>query len=358
MRAVAVIPGRQRSLHVRDDVADPQPSDSDAVVRVLEAGMCGTDIEIHEGHFGQAPPGDAFLILGHENLGVVERSPMGAHLREGDLVVATVRRPCPDPCAPCALNETDMCLTGRFRERGIVGLHGFMSERYVEAPRYLVKVPAALRDVAVLVEPMSVVEKGIDHAFRIQERLAWDPRNAVVLGAGPIGMLAAACLRLRGFEVTVAALEPQGSPKAALLAEAGVGYASSASTPLETLAARLGRIDLVFEATGAAAVVFPAMRLLGPDGVCILSSVTGGQKSFPVDVASWNREMVLGNRVVFGTVNAGRRHYEAGVRDLETMESRLAGWARRLITRRVPFTDAPKALERRPEDVKTILTFH
>lgn len=358
MRAVAVIPGNHKSLHVRDDAPDPVPTDGEALVRVLEAGVCGTDVEIHEGLYGRAPDGHPFLILGHENLGVVETSPSGSNVRAGDLVVATVRRPCPESCAPCAAGENDMCLTGHFLERGIGGLHGFMAERYAESPRYLVKIPEALRDVAVLLEPMSVVQKGIDHAFRIQQRLSWDPKAAVVVGAGPIGILAAASLRLRGFEVTVAALEPEGGAKDALLAEAGIRYVSTSTTPLESLAAKAGRIDLVFEATGATAVVFPAMRLLGPDGICVLSSVTGGQKSIGVDLATWNREMVLGNRVVFGTVNAGRRHFEAGVRDLETMEGRLRGWASRLITRRVPFTEAPAALVREPGDVKTVLTFH
>ena len=141
-------------------------------------------------------------------------------------------------------------------------------------------------------------------------------------------------------------------------AEAGIHYVSSASIPLAEVARRVGPVDIVFEATGATVVVFPAMRMLGPDGVCILSSVTGGSKSIEVDLATWNREMVLGNRVVFGTVNAGRGHFEAGARDLETTEARLPGWLGRLITRRLPFTDVDKALVRRPEDIKTVLVFH
>ncbi|HET7747001.1 MAG TPA: alcohol dehydrogenase catalytic domain-containing protein, partial [Vicinamibacteria bacterium] len=213
--------------------------EGEAVVRVLEAGVCGTDVEIHEGLYGRAPAGHPFLILGHENLGVVEASPSGSHVSAGDLVVATVRRPCPEACPPCSAGENDMCVTGNFLERGIGGLHGFMAERYAESPRYLVKIPESLRHVAVLLEPMSVVQKGIDHAVRIQQRLAWEPKVAVVVGAGPIGILAAASLRLRGFEVTVAALEPEGGAKDALLAEAGIRYVSTASTPLESIPARL-----------------------------------------------------------------------------------------------------------------------
>jgi threonine dehydrogenase-like Zn-dependent dehydrogenase len=358
MRAVAVVPGRHGSTHLKNDAPEPRPEEGEALVRVLEAGICGTDVEIHDGLYGEAPPGAGFLILGHENLGLVESSPPAAHVQPGDLVVATCRRPCPERCPPCASGHHDMCVTNHFLERGIRGLHGFMSERYSESPAYLVKLPRDLRAFAVLLEPMAVVEKGIDHAYRIQERLAWEPRTAAVLGAGAVGILAAVALRLRGLEVTVAALEPEGSFRNQLLREAGIRYVSTASVPLADLPRRTGRLDIVFEATGATAVVFPAMRMLGPDGVCILSSVTGGSESVEVDVATWNREMVLGNRVVIGTVNADRGHFEAGARNLEITEARLSGWLGRLITRRLPFTDVAKALVRRPEDIKTVLVFN
>lgn len=357
MRAVAVIPGTRLSVHVRDDVADPRPAEHEALVRVLEAGVCGTDVEITDGLYGAPPPGSPYLILGHENLGVVEHCPPGAHVTPGDLVVATVRRPCPEMCRPCATSQNDMCLTGHFLERGIRSLHGFMSERYAESPTYLIRIAPQLRPYAVLVEPMSVFQKGIDHAFRIQERMSWEPKKAVVLGAGPVGILGAAILRLRGLEVTVAALEKEGCAKDLILREAGIAYVSTATVPLADFAAKLGPIDLVLEATGATAVVFPAMRMLGPDGVCILSSVTGGSRILEVDLATWNREMVLGNRLVFGTVNGSRRHFENAARDLETIESRLPGWLSRLITRRLPFTGIADALQRRPEDIKTVLSF-
>lgn len=357
MRAVAVVPGRHGSAHVEDHAPEPVRADGDVLVRVLEAGVCGTDVEIHEGLYGAPPAGSEFLILGHENLGVVESSPADAHVQPGDLVVATVRRPCPERCLPCARGQNDMCMTGNFHERGIRGIHGFMSERYAESPAYLVKLPAALRPFAVLMEPMSVVQKGIDHAYRIQERFSWQPRTAVVIGAGPVGILAAVALRLRGLDVTVMAREREGHFKDSLLVEAGIRYVSTETVPLAEAPRRTGPIDLVFEATGAVAVVVPAMRMLAPNGVCILSSVTGGSTSLPIDVATWNREMVLGNRVAFGTVNAGRSHFESGARDLETAEARIPGWLSRLVTRRLPFAEIATALVRRPEDIKTVLVF-
>jgi glucose 1-dehydrogenase len=170
-------------------------------------------------------------------------------------------------------------------------------------------------------------------------------------------MLAAAALRLRGIEVDVSSMEPEGSFKDTHLREAGIAYVSAATTPIESLPKRLGPIDIVFEATGATAVVFPAMRILGPNGVCILSSVTGGEKKIEVDLATWNREMVLGNRLIFGTVNAGRVHFEMGRRDLEAIEELLPGWLEALITRRIPSTDTARALHRAPDDIKTVLAF-
>jgi threonine dehydrogenase-like Zn-dependent dehydrogenase len=250
-----------------------------------------------------------------------------------------------------------MCLTGHFLDRGIGGLHGFMCERYSESPRYLIRLAPRLRPVGVLLEPMSVVQKGIEQALRIQQRVSWEPRKAVVIGAGPVGMLAALALRLRGLEVHVASLEPAASARAKLLAEADIRYVSTATIPLEQIPSGVGKIDLVFEATGAPVVVFAAMRLLGPNGICILSSVTPAGRTRETDVGAWNREMVLGNRLAFGTVNAGRRHFEAGARDLQAADALYPGWLGRLITRRLPFAEAKRAMSREPGDVKTVLEF-
>lgn len=352
MKAVAVVPGVRDSLHVRD-VPEPRAADGEALVQVLETGVCGTDVDINQGLFGDAPPGSDFLILGHENLGVVESA--AGPLRAGDLVVSTVRRPCPDACPACRVDQSDMCLTGNYSERGIKGLHGFMAERYVETPRYLVRVDEALRKLAVLFEPMSVVQKGIEQAWRIQQRLPWEPRRAIVLGAGSIGMLAAAVLRLRGLEVTACAREPSGLSRHKHLAAAGINYVSTSETPLSELGERVGLADVVFEATGAPEAVFPATLLLQRNGVCVLASVTLGDKPVAVDAADWNQHMVIGNRLVFGTVNAGRGHFEAAGRDLQAAEQRWPGWASRLVTRRLPFNEAKAAVAHTPGNIKTVM---
>jgi threonine dehydrogenase-like Zn-dependent dehydrogenase len=357
MRAVTVVPGQAHSLRVRDDIPDCRPDEGQALVRVVETGVCGTDVEIEAALYGEAPPNSPYLILGHESLGLVERTPAGSGFAEGDLVVATVRRPCPERCRACAEGQQDMCLSGHYRERGIKGLHGYMCDRYAESPHDLVHVPALLRPVAVLLEPLSFIEKGIEQALRIQQRLAWEPRTALVLGAGPVGLLAALVFRLRGLEVTVASRTAAGAPKAKLVEDAGMRYVSTSSTPIERLSSALGPPDVVFEATGAAAVVLPAIAALGPDGLCILGSVTGSETKVEIDVAAWNRDIVMGNRVVLGTVNASRRHFEAGVRDLATAQERFPGWLARLITRRLPVAEAAQAFERGTSDIKAVLRF-
>jgi glucose 1-dehydrogenase len=357
MKALAVTPGKPHSLHVRSDVPDATAAGASALVRVVEAGVCGTDFEIDEGLYGRAPQGSEYLVLGHENLGVVETAPAGSGLSNGDLVVATVRRPCPEACPPCSANQNDMCVTGNYLERGIVGLHGFMSERYSEDPQYLVRLPGHLRRFGVLLEPLSVVEKGLEQAYRIQERLPWSPKRAVVLGAGTVGILAAALLRLRGLETFIVGREHGGTPREAFLGELGIHYVSTSETPLEALSVKTGRADIVFEATGAAIVVMPAIQLLASNGIAVLASVTGGERRFEIDVATFNRQMVLGNQVAFGTVNAGRRHFEAGVRDMETIEQKHPGWLARIVTRRIPFTDLAALAARDANDIKTVLEF-
>ena len=247
-----------------------------------------------------------------------------------------------------------MCVTGNFEERGIVGLHGFMADAYAEDPFYLVKVPQSLLETATLAEPLSILEKGIDHAMRIQSRFSWEPKKALVMGAGPVGILGAAALRLRGYEVIVASLEPEGGRKDKLLAEAGVRYLCTRTSSVadET---RGSMAHIVIDASGSEMAVPSAIEALAPGGICILASVTRGSRPITVDIAEVNRNLVLGNRVILGTVKAGRRHFEMAVRDLETIEQRRPGWLSQLVTRRLPMDRAVEAMTRAPEEIKTVI---
>jgi glucose 1-dehydrogenase len=354
MKAIVVRPRESGSIHMRD-MPDPAMGPDEVAVRVLRVGLCGTDAEIYHGLFGEAPPGEEFLILGHENIGVVAdvgRNVEG--LAAGDVVVSTVRRPC-GVCPNCDAGETDMCSSGKYEERGIIRRHGFMAEFYVESPRYLNKIPKTIEPVAVLLEPMSVVEKAVDHAFLIQRRLAWQPKLALVLGAGPVGILAAAVLRARGMHTVIAGLEAADDLRARIAVNLGAAYESVATSTLPELATRIGYPDLIVEATGSAKVVFDAMEILAPNGVLSLLSLTAGSGTNVEPIQRINQRLVLGNQVVFGSVNANRRHFARGVEDFVTIEQNWPGVLSRLLTDRIPWQDYKTWFTQRGSGIKATL---
>ncbi|GLY75374.1 aquaporin [Actinoallomurus iriomotensis] len=343
MKAIAVYPGKADSAHLTDV---PRPAVTDVpgghgvLVRVLRVGLDGTDKEINAGEYGTAPAGEDILITGHESLGVVEEvGPAVSEVRPGDLVVARVRRA--GGSLYDLIDTPDMTDDEAYFEHGISRVHGFLREYYAEEPRYLIPVPAALRHVAVLLEPTSVAEKGILQAYDIQRRLkVWHPSRAAVLGAGTIGLLATMILRNRGLEVTTFGLEQAPYLNSELVEAIGASYVSTRQTSPAQVAAEGGAFDLVFEATGYSPIVFDAMcGLLAKNGVLILSSVTGGMRRSEVPSDAINLDFVLGNKVMFGTVNASREHFEEGVRDLAVAEARTPGWLSRLLTHPIPGLD-------------------
>jgi threonine dehydrogenase-like Zn-dependent dehydrogenase len=357
VKAVVVAPGQAGSGRVAE-VPTPQPTAAQALVAVREVGVCGTDREILGGLYGAAPPGDDYLVLGHENFGRVVSAPPGTPLAEGDYVCCIVRRPDPVPCRQCAAGEFDMCANGRYTERGIKGLHGFMSEYYVEVPYYLVKVPDALAEIGVLMEPLTVVEKGVLQAEAIQRRMTWTPGEAVVTGAGPIGLMATLLLRSKGYAVFTLDIVDRDSLRAQLVEACGATYVKGDEEPLLDLAQRVGGIDLIVEATGVPQLVFDAIDAVGPNGVVCLTGVSAGARTLQIPADKLNLEMVLENKLVFGTVNANRQHYAAAAADLAVFAERWPGLCERMITRRVPVDDFAQALEPRAGvDVKTTITF-
>lgn len=331
MRAIVITPQVAHSMHMRD-VPDPVMRDDQVAVRMIRVGLCATDVELEHGIYGEAPEGEEFLILGHENVGVVEDA--GRRVKgwkAGDLVVATVRRPC-GACPQCRAGENDMCRSGLYSERGILRRHGFMAEFYVESPQYLHRIPRAIRDIAVLLEPMSIVEKAIDHAFLMQRRMnAWTPRLAMALGAGPIGLLAAAALRARGLRTVVVGREAPDDPRARVAAALGAEYRPAATRTLHDIVQESGEPELVVEATGSSQVVFDAMQILDRNGVLCLLSVTSGSTLRPEPTDAINQRIVLGNQIVFGSVNAHARHFAAGIRDFVAVEKQWPGVLQRLL---------------------------
>jgi threonine dehydrogenase-like Zn-dependent dehydrogenase len=350
MKAVTVTPGKAMSTQLRDI---PKPSLSDiadgrgVLVRVIRVGLDGTDREIYQGEYGVAPEGSDFLVQGHESFGIVEEvGPAVKEISAGDHVVARVRR------AGSSLYDRigmpDMTTDDQYFEHGISRVHGFLTEHYVEDPEYLIRIPSALREVGVLLEPTSVVEKGIRQAYEIERRLKiWQPHRAAVLGAGTIGLLATMVLRNRDLEVVTMGLDEAPYLNSDLVESLGAAYVSTKDQPMSEIAAEHGRFDLVFEATGYSPIVFDAMRLLvAKNGVIVLSSVTGGERQVEIPSDAINLDFVLGNKVMVGTVNANREHFEEGVRDLAICEARNPGWLGRLLTHPIHgLEEWPKAFE-------------
>ncbi len=357
MRAMAVFPG-ERELRIVD-VPEPVASgDHDVTVRVRDVGVCGTDREICDFHYGVPPAGRDRLVLGHEALGeVVAVGPSVRTLARGDLVAMTVRRPCADrACVACRAGRQDFCITGHFRERGIKEADGFMTELIVEDEHYLVPVPRALAEVGVLVEPLTIAAKASVELEAILRRYPWEPTGlrALVLGAGPIGLLGAMMLVARGVEAFVYSLEPADSERAALVRSFGAEYVSARDTSLTQIASRVGPVDIVFEAVGTAKVAFAALDALAPNGVFIFSGVPGATRPIEIDLDRLMRNIVLKNQVLFGTVNASRAAFEASVRQLEQFMALFPDAVRRLVTRRVKLEDAPELL-REPGGIKQVV---
>jgi threonine dehydrogenase-like Zn-dependent dehydrogenase len=335
MKAIAVFPGQPNSVHLTE-LAKPSvqdiPDGRGVLVKVLRVGVDGTDREINAAEYGTPPKGDDFLIIGHESFGQVEAvGPQVTELQPGEYVVATVRRP--GSSLYDQIGTYDMTTDDTYYERGINLRHGYLTEYYVDMPEYLVRVPQGLKDVGVLLEPVTVVEKGIAQAYEIQRRLrVWRPRRAAVLGAGTVGLLATLLLRLRGLAVTTFGLSRKPYRNANLIEALGARYTSTAELSILEGAKRHGPFDLMFEATGFSPVVFESMQALGKNGVLVLSSVTGGDRTVEVPADQLNLQFVLGNKVMVGTVNANREYFELGVRDMAQAEAEYPGWLGQLLT--------------------------
>jgi glucose 1-dehydrogenase len=348
MRAITTKPGVPGSARL-DNVSEPPEEDGSVLAETLALGVCGTDLEIVAGDYGLAPSGDERLVLGHESLARVLDAPHGCGLQSGDLIVGIVRRPDPVPCASCAAGEWDMCRNGKYTERGIKQRNGYGAERFRIEPEFAVRVDAALGELGVLLEPASVVAKAWEQIERIGRRsAAWNPKRVLVTGAGPVGLLAAMLSVQRGLDVHVYDRVMQG-PKPHLVQDLGATYHASDLAQLKGL-----EPDIVIECTGASPVVLEVTNYTAAIGIVCLTGVSSGGRKVLIDVGMLNRSMVLENDLVFGTVNANRRHYEMAARALAQADAR---WLERLISRRVPLTRWSEAFSRQPEDVKVLITF-
>lgn len=339
-----VTPGRPETAGV-EEIDEPGPDAGEVLVDGMLAGVCGTDVEITRYGYGEPPPGHQRLVLFHESLGRVREAPDGAGVGAGDLVVGIVRRPDPVPCPCCAVGEWDFCRNGRYTERGIKALDGYGSTRWRVPAAYAVRVDASLGDLAVLTEPTSVVAKAWEQVERIGARACFVPERALVTGAGPIGLLAALLGVQRGLDVTVLDRVSDG-PKPALVRDLGARYVAGTVADVDVTP------DVVIEATGVGQVVFDVLRRTAPNAITCLTGISSGTRSVATEADAINRELVLGNDVVVGSVNANRRHYEQAAAALAAADPQ---WLGRLVTRRVPLGTWPQALDKRPQDVKVVV---
>jgi threonine dehydrogenase-like Zn-dependent dehydrogenase len=344
MRALTVRPGVPDSLAL-SQLDEPAPVEGSVLVDGLMVGLCGTDVEIVRGEYGEAPPGADLLVLGHENLGRVAQAPPGSGFAVGDLVVGIVRRPDPVPCPPCGAGEWDMCRNGDYTEHGIKGLHGFARERWRAEPDAIVRIDPGLADVGVLLEPTTIVAKAWEQIERIGQRAFWQPRVVAITGAGPVGLLAALLGVQRGLEVHVFDQVHSG-PKPDLVRDLGATYHDQPLPASGVLA------DVTVECTGVPQVIIDVLTHSAPDSVTCLTGVSSVGSALPLDIGALNRNAVLRNDVVFGSVNANRRHYEAAAKAMATAKQ---DWLARLITRRVPLAGYQDGFRRRPDDVKVVL---
>ncbi|HVB06099.1 MAG TPA: glucose 1-dehydrogenase [Acidimicrobiales bacterium] len=344
MRAVTVIPKTPSSATLAE-IPEPDESEGSVLVETLAVGVCGTDAEIVHGDYGWSPPGRSALVLGHESLGRVAEAPAGGELHAGDLVVCIVRRPDPVPCYACAVGQWDACRNGQYTEHGIKEIDGFMRERYRSNPDALVKLEPSLSSLGVLLEPTTVVAKAWAQLEAIGNRAAWKPESCLVVGAGPIGLLAALLARQRGLAVTVVDQVDKGL-KPDLVAALGGTYHQGSLDSLK------GSADVVIECTGVPDLVLQSIAAAAIGGVVCLTGISPVGTSESADFGDIARQMVLGNTTVVGSVNANRDHYEAGAQALHAADPE---WLGRLITRRVPIEHFDQALQRSPDDVKVVI---
>ena len=347
MRALTIQPGRPGAPQVVD-VPEPVPGEHDLLVDGLAVGVCGTDREIAAGEYGWAPAGHDRLVLGHESLGRVRAAPAGSGFAAGDLVAGVVRRPDPVACGACAHGQFDMCRNGRYTERGIKELDGYASERWRVEANYAVRLDPHLTEVGVLMEPTSVVAKAWDQIEQVGRRSWFEPQRVLVTGAGPIGLLAALLGAQRDLEVHVLDVVTSG-PKPELVRELGATYHHDGVGS----ATRTAQPDVIIDATGVSSVVFDAICAAASYGIVCLTGVSSAGKAITLDGGALNRELVLDNNVVVGSVNANLHHYDLAATALARAD---LDWLNRLVTRRVPLERAGEAFEPQPEEVKVVIT--
>ena len=366
MKALALVPGTTE-ISLRDYPEPAIETPTQVKMKILEVGICGTDREEVKGGRATPPSGKTHLVIGHEMLGIVtDRGAAVSGVAPGDYGVFSVRRGC-GKCIACENNRSDMCYTAEYKERGIKGLNGYETEYVVDDAQYFVKVPAPIRKIGVLTEPMSVAEKAIDEALQIQSARLPEVRKdewlkgktALVAGLGAIGLLASVALRLRGARVLGMDIVSEASGRPSILKQIGGEYVHGLQTNILELDDKFGQIDFIFEAAGVAELGFNLIDALGINGIYVMTGLPHEKRAVNIGGAELMTQMVLKNQVVLGSVNASPRHFALAIADLGKAMDKWRGTMERLITTRVPFTEFVNALDfRSDDDIKTVIQWN
>jgi threonine dehydrogenase-like Zn-dependent dehydrogenase len=343
MRALTINPLEPHSLRV-ETRPDSEPNDGELLVETIAVGICGTDREIEQGFYGTAPAGQSRLVLGHESLGRVLHAPPNSGFAPGDHVVGIVRRPDPAPCPACASGRFDMCFNDRYTERGIKESDGYAATRFCVEADYAVKIDPALGIAGVLTEPASIVAKAWHEAERLRRIAPRAPHRLLVTGAGSVGLLAALMGAQRGCEVHMLD-HTVGGIKQAMTEALGAHYHVGVVPDIE--------FDTAMECTGAPGVIAELLQHRNHNAVICLAGVSP-DAALSFDIGQANRNAVLTNATIFGTVNANRDHYLAAVAALEKADR---NWLTRMISRSVDVENFTEAFAKRKSDIKVVLTF-
>jgi len=346
MKAITVEPKKPGSAKLMD-IPEPGMQEGSILVQAVAVGVCGTDVEIVEGKYGWAPTGQSHLVLGHESLGrVIDPGPTGG-FKKGDLVVGIVRRPDPVPCPNCAVGEWDMCSNGLYTERGIKEINGYMSEYWRIEPEYAIKVDPKLGILGVLLEPATVVAKALEQIVFIGRRSFREATSILITGAGPIGLLAALFAKHYGLDVHVLDRIESGT-KPDLVRALGATYHSGSVLNIGF------EPDTILECTGVGVVISECIQQLGANGILCLAGIGHGGSNRSLSPADIAASAVLRNNVIFGSVNANKRHWYKASQALARADR---AWLSKLITRIEKPENFMQALDRKPDDIKVVIQF-
>ncbi|MDF2650624.1 MAG: glucose dehydrogenase [Paenibacillus sp.] len=342
MKAVALYPvSSTQALQLIEVPVPVQREPGQVLVKVLAVGLDGTDKELIHNRTFIPPVNREWLILGHELLGRVEEVEPGSRLQIGELVTALVRRPCfAEECIHCRSGRSDYCSTGLFTERGINSVDGFLTEYIVEEEQYLVSVPPSLIEAGVLIEPQSVIEKALESVQYVQSRLHWQPRKALILGAGPLGVLAALTCLTMGYEVDVYSREAPDRPAPMLLRNTGCAYHyGDSGNPTRTPGRKW---DLIIECTGYSPLAFESITALSKNGILVILGVAAETGKVEISTDVLMRSLMVDNQSVIGSANASRQNFDSAIARLQAIKAQFPAILDQMITDRISLSQVPE----------------